>query len=232
MERNQSATHDADKHAAWTPESFDERLCEYIHEVYPNKIHTGICDTSFNRFEQSLAESGQRDFRFIPYDQNFIMSTFLPAPGRAGKRKLSKSGRVKLKHFEYLPVTYIPEMPFGKDVDVKFDPYDVEHIYAYIHSEWHEFKCTNPLVHEYVELGIPVLHEEVLTRVKNAQKEYRNPSQRVLEFGLQVEEQEKVLLDQRYKKLLDEQIEEQPEVQKITRTIPEIRLTYLMEEHT
>jgi putative transposase len=193
MGRSMSSSHDPAKHAVWTPDAFEKVLAEFLYEIQPQTIHLGILEKPAERLARSLRESGNRIHTHIPYDRVFYVGTLLtPDTPTRSVRNCS----VKVNHIYYTS----PELARVRNktkVSVKFDPYDIAHIYAYIEHEWVRLTTTHHLVREFTERQIRLAHMEIMALAVNAQHEYLNVSELILKFLADVSARERMLMAQR-----------------------------------
>lgn len=193
MGRAMSASHEPSKHAVWTPDAFEEVLAEFLYEIQPNCIHLGILEKPADRLARSLTESGTRNHIHIPYDKVFYIATLL-SPDRP--TRTVKGGTVTFNHIPYTS----PEMTrveAGKNLRIKYDPYDVAHIYAFIENEWIRLTTTHHLIREFTERQIRLAHLEVMTLALKAGRDYSKTSELMLKFLGDVRARERSLLAER-----------------------------------
>ena len=86
----------------WTLGALEERLSEYIFEIYDTVVHPALSLSPRDAFTAGLESSGLRLQRMIGYDEDFLMAT-LPTtakgvakvfPGRGVKVNRSTIGRI------------------------------------------------------------------------------------------------------------------------------------------
>jgi putative transposase len=193
MGRSRSATHDPSVHAVWTPDAFEEVLAEFLHEIQPNTVHLGILERPADRLARSLTESGNRNHTHIPYDRVFYVGTLL-TPDR--QTRTVKGGTVRFNHVDYTA----PEMARVKSktkLRIKYDPYDIAHIYAFIENEWIRLTSTHHLIREFTERQIRLAHLEVMALALHAGRDYSKVSELMLKFLADIRARERSLLAQR-----------------------------------
>lgn len=191
--RAKSATHDPAVHAAWTPDEFEAVLAEFFYEIQPQTIHRGILEKPADRLARSLAESGSRSHVHIPYDRVFYVGTLL-IPDRP--TRTVRSGSVHFNHIDYTA----PEMArvkSGTKLQIKYDPYDIAHIYAFVGKEWIRLTTTHHLIREFTERQIRLAHMEVMALALQAGRDYSKVSELMLKFLSDVRARERTLLVQR-----------------------------------
>ena len=193
MGRSKSATHESSLHAVWTPDAFEEVLAEFLYEIQPNTIHLGILEKPADRLARSLKESGRRNHTHIPYDKVFYVGTLL-TPDRP--TRTVKGGTVRFNHVDYKA----PELARVKSktkLRIKYDPYDIAHIYAFIDKEWVRLTTDHHLVREFTERRIRLAHLEVMALALHAGRDYSKVSELMLKFLADVRARERGLLVER-----------------------------------
>lgn len=188
-----STTHDPALHAVWTPDAFEEVLAEFLYDVQPQTVHLGIKEKPADRLCRSLAESGSRSHTYIPYDKVFYIGTLLTPdrPARAVRR-----GKVTFNHVDYT-APEIVRVKHGAPLQIKYDPYDIAHIYAFIENAWVRLTTSHHFIREFTERQIHLAHLEVMALALNAGRDYSKASELMLRFLSDVRAKEKGLLAQR-----------------------------------
>ncbi|MBW4677809.1 MAG: DDE-type integrase/transposase/recombinase [Desmonostoc geniculatum HA4340-LM1] len=120
--------------AIWTFGRFDERLKEFAYEVYETIEHPALGRSPRNEFLTGIANSGERKSSYVAYDETFTMLT-LPTT-KKGTAKLDPSYGIKINHIYYWSESlHDPEFA-GKQVPVRYDPFNIGAAYAYIRNTW------------------------------------------------------------------------------------------------
>jgi len=106
--------------------------------VYDRAEHVGILQSPADAFAESMRVGGVREHQAIPYDDDFIFSTFPSTP--KGTARVQDQDGIKVNSIYYWTKddafrTFKAE---GTDVKVVFDPLDVSHVFAYVAGEWRE----------------------------------------------------------------------------------------------
>lgn len=121
-------------HAVWTLPLLSEYLCEFVYEIYDTIEHSTLNESPRKEFLQGIASSGERKFTFISYDDTFKILTF-PSTNK-GTAKVQSGKGIKINRFYYWSnALYNPEIE-GKQVEVRYDPYNMSIAYAYIKNRW------------------------------------------------------------------------------------------------
>lgn len=189
--RGLSKSHDPSGHACWPPDKFNDRLEEYIFDVYPRLNHSGIAETPLSRFERSQVHDGDRAFTRIPYDDVFYILTL---PEVSGRTRRVRKGTITVFGLEYSGYSR-PLGPFnGQSIPVKYDPYNPLYTWGYIDGKWERLICTHDILREYSERQLRMAYMEVTARLRKTSKAYREVPFLLIDFLSDVKAQEKLLL--------------------------------------
>jgi len=204
--RSLSRSHRPEPQAVWTAEAFDELLTDWLYTVYPNVVSTGISEKPAVRFKRSLAESGMREHKLIPYDQAFILLT-MPNPDR--KPKANPQHGLRVNYMDY----WAPELGHpdnkGKPIDVRYEPFDPSYIYAFLNKRW--IRCTSryQLLKDFTERDIQKAADEIRQLRKLSKQSYRVTPHEIRDFLLRVRTKEADLIES--KKALHQRFKHTPE---------------------
>jgi putative transposase len=122
--------------AVWTLERFASRLCEYVHEVYDQMDHPALGQSPREAFEQGMTLSGSRSHCLIPYSEDFLMLT---RPSTAtGTVKIHPSRGITVNGLHYWHESMRSTDQSGRTVPVRYEPFDMGFVYAYIGGQWLE----------------------------------------------------------------------------------------------
>ncbi len=108
----------------------------YFYEIHANTEHRSLLMTPIQKRAQSIELHGERLHMLCDYDR--IMGIlFCPSVGK-GTSYVTPKG-VTVHYFRY----DAPEFAKcrKKDVPVRYDPFDISHVYAYVGGQWIECKC-------------------------------------------------------------------------------------------
>jgi hypothetical protein len=122
------------QHARWTLERLHERLCEWAYEVYDTRTHQTLGMTPRESYAAGVTAMGERAHRRIPYDDDFLMFS-LPTT-RKGTAKVHLQHGVKINYLYYWSDTFRDAGLDGRQVPVRYDPFNVAHAYAFVHRQW------------------------------------------------------------------------------------------------
>jgi putative transposase len=127
---------DPKKLAVWTLSRFTSRLSEYVHEVYDQMDHPALGQSPREAFEQGMLLAGTRSHRFISYSEDFLMLT-RPAT-RVGTVKIHRARGITVNGLQYWHESMRSTQIAGQTVAVRYEPYDMGVVYAYIGGQWLE----------------------------------------------------------------------------------------------
>jgi putative transposase len=122
--------------AVWTLERFASRLCEYVHEVYDQMDHAALGQSPREAFEQGMLLAGSRSHRAIAYSEDFLMQT--RPTTRVGTVKIHPARGIRVNGLHYWHDSMRSALVSGQTVPVRYEPYDMGVVYAYINGQWLE----------------------------------------------------------------------------------------------
>jgi putative transposase len=120
--------------AVWTLERFAPRLSEYVHEVYDQMDHPALGQSPREAFEQGMTLAGSRSHRLIPYSEDFLMLTRPSTGTETVKIHPSRGITVNSLHYWHDSM----RSASGQTVSVRYEPFDMGFVYAYIGGQWIE----------------------------------------------------------------------------------------------
>ena len=85
--------------AVWSLAELHDRLCEYPYEIYDSVDHPVLGQSPREAFLTRLADTGERQHRMIPYDDEFLIFT-MPTTIK-GTAKVMRGNGVKIHHVYY-----------------------------------------------------------------------------------------------------------------------------------
>ncbi|MGC2236558.1 MAG: transposase family protein [Pyrinomonadaceae bacterium] len=187
----------------WNLESLDSRLSEYCYEVYDTSYHSTLGQSPREAFELGMELYGRREFRFISYDETFLMLTL---PTTQKEYATIRNDGIKINNIWYWSESFRNQLFEGKKVKVRFDPWNVGVAYVYLNQNWLE------LYSEYfIELRNRSLKEielackEIRARLSLKGKNYQISARKLVEFLRSVENEE-MFLTQRLRDLAQRNI--------------------------
>jgi transposase InsO family protein len=126
-------------HAVWTLPELYKLHSEYFYDFYDYQEHSSLGESPREAFERGMIMSGTRNFRFIPFDENFYILTLPAAKKNNGTAIVDPQRGVKNNYFYY----YCPEFQkpnvAGSRVQVRYDPWDISVLYCFVQGQW--VKC-------------------------------------------------------------------------------------------
>jgi hypothetical protein len=183
------------EHAVWTLAGLYQHLTAFLYEIYDSMPHVALGQSPREAFESGLARTGQRAHRLVAYNSEFLMAT-LPTTPR-GTAKVVPNRGVKINHIFYWCEGFRHPDCYGRQVAVRFDPFDIGTAFAFLHKEWQTCHSEHYLTlrgHSERELGLAT---EELKRVhQDHSREYAISGRRLADFLTSVEAEE-VLMKQR-----------------------------------
>jgi putative transposase len=120
--------------AIWTLETLYEELGKFLYEVYDQKPHTSLDQSPREAYQQNIRLTGERTQTYIKFDDNFEMLT-LPST-KKGNAKVQPLVGIKINNIYYNSFELIDPAVEGKQVPVRFDPFDYSKAYAYVNNRW------------------------------------------------------------------------------------------------
>lgn len=134
--REVSKSVNPEKHAVWTLPALYELLKEYFYEFYDTSEHSALGESPREAFERSVATSGRRPFRFIPYNKDFMIMTLPAVKKNNGTAKVDPQRGVKVNYlYYYCDEFYKPDVA-GTRVPVRYDPMDIGVVYCFVRARW------------------------------------------------------------------------------------------------
>jgi putative transposase len=194
--------------ATWSLAELHARLCEYLYEVYDTVGHPALGQTPRAAFLTRLAETGERQQRMIPYDEDFLIFT-MPTTAK-GTARVAMGKGVKIHHVYYWCEAFRDPEVQGQQVPVRFDPFDAGIGYAFVHKQW--VQCHSEyyaVLKGRSEREVMLATEELRQRYKNNSATFDVTARRLAEF-LQSVEAEETLLTQRLSDLESSEIRRIP----------------------
>jgi putative transposase len=120
--------------AVWSLAELHERLCEYLYEIYDSADHPSLGQSPREAFLARLADTGERQHRMIPYDDEFLIFT-MPTTIK-GTAKVMRGNGVKIHHVYYWSEVFRDPEVQGQQIAVRFDPFDAGIAYAFVRRQW------------------------------------------------------------------------------------------------
>jgi putative transposase len=115
---------------------FATQLTEYIYEVYDLMEHPALFQSPREAYAQGMQLAGLRTHRIIPYTDAFLMQK--RPTTRTGVAKIHRGRGITVKGLQYWNERMQAIDIAGQSVPVRFEPYDMGVVYAYIDGQWLE----------------------------------------------------------------------------------------------
>lgn len=189
-------THEVDpkRLAVWTLEKLTMHLREYVHEYYDQMEHAALFMSPREAYAQGMQLAGARSHRLIAYSEAFLMQT--RPTTRTGVAKISASRGITVNGLQYWNERMHAKDIAGHAVPVRFEPYDMGMIYAFIDGQWLECIADNyAQVHGRSEKEWSLIVEEWREHQRqHSQKRQTLNGPLLAQFLQQVEQEEKIAL--------------------------------------
>lgn len=184
-------------HAVWTFSAFQEKLKEWAYNIYDTIEHPALGRTPREEFLAGIAASGKRVSTHVTYNETFIMMT-LPTT-KKGTAKLDPSNGVKINHIYYWSESLLDPEYAGRQVPVRYDPFNMGVAYAYIRNTWVYLNSEHfAIFADRTEKEVQQALEELKRRMRLRGEEVIVSAVKLAKF-LKSAEAEEVLLLQRLK---------------------------------
>lgn len=180
--------------AVWQLPDLYDFLCEWAYEVYDQEKHPVLGQAPYEAWERGLDLGGPREHRHIRYDELFRILT-LPGSPRETALVYRNHG-IQFHYLLYWNDVFANPGVVGTKIPLRFDPFDIGHIFAYVHNHWVE--CVTSAyygqLHGHSEREIMLASAEL--REQNRQSHIRTPidAKRLADFLAKIEAHETVLL--------------------------------------
>ncbi|MEH2207243.1 MAG: DDE-type integrase/transposase/recombinase [Nostoc sp.] len=124
--------------AVWTLDEFYEYFANgYCYSVYEQKKHPALEGFSpFEAFAAGLAHSGSRPHQKIIYDEQFRILTLPSVPKGTAKVQPATGVRINYQDYWSIDDSFLRPDIEGKQVPVRYDPFDYATAYAYVQGHW------------------------------------------------------------------------------------------------
>lgn len=180
--------------AIWQLPDLYDFLCEWAYEVYDQEKHPALGQSPREAWESGLDLGGLREHRRIRYDDVFRVLT-LPGSPRETALVYHNHG-IQFHYLLYWNDVFASPGVIGTKVKLRFDPFDISHVYAYVHNHWIECVTQSYYgqLHGHSEREIILASAEL--REQNRDSHVRTPidAKRLADFLAKIEAYEAVLL--------------------------------------
>ncbi len=180
--------------AVWQLPDLYDFLCEWAYEVYDQQTHPALGQSPREAWESGLDLGGQREHRRIRYDDVFRVLT-LPGSPRETALVYRNHG-IQFHYLLYWNDVLASPGVVGTKVKLRFDPFDISHVYAFVHNHWIE--CITPSyygqLHGHSEREITLASAELREQNRNSHVRTAIDAKRLADFLAKIEAYEAVLL--------------------------------------
>lgn len=188
--REMTQSVDPRRKATWTLSAFYRRLCQWCYDVYDNKYHSTLERTPHEEYDAGITLSGVRPYRKVDYDLKFLMQT-LPTPERGEKVRVTYRKGVQVHYEFYWSKKFDDGKVVGTEVEVRYDPFDISRVFAFVKGEWTQCDAAHFLVlrnHSARELQL--ISDELRKRRSASAQQYPITIKHIAEFLASVEAEE------------------------------------------
>src|SRR5690606_22540391 len=159
--------------AIWNLEILYEFLAKWLYEVYDQEEHTTLNQSPRDAYQQNIRKTGERKQTYIRYDTNFEMMT-LPTTQK-GTAKVQPGKGIKINNCYYNSYELSNPVVEGKQIPVRYDPFDYSKAYAYVGNYWVPLHSQYELEFEgKSEKEIKLITAEIRKRKRETQKQKIN----------------------------------------------------------
>jgi putative transposase len=181
------------KHAVWTFASFNEILMQWAYEIYDTIEHPALGQSPRDEFLTGIANAGSRPSTFVANDETFHMLT-LPST-KKGTAKVVPGIGVKINHIYYWSESLLDPEIEGKQVPVRYDPFNFGIAYAYVNNVWVYLNSEHFSVFaDRTEREVQQALEELKRRMRLRGEEIMISAAKIANFLKSVESEEILLL--------------------------------------
>lgn len=181
--------------AVWTLGALDERLSEYIFDIYDTVAHPALGQSPRAAFTAGLESGGLRPHRSIAYDEEFLITTLPTTP--KGVAKICAGRGVKVNQIYYWSDHFRNPAVEGTLVPVRYDPFDAGAASAFVERHWVRcYSQYHTIFQGRSEKEILLATHELRGR-RQAGRDGKFTTAKTLADFLQSVESEEVLLEQR-----------------------------------
>jgi putative transposase len=159
----------------WTLPELNERLSEYLFNIYDQMEHPALGQSPREAFAKGFEASGWRLQKLVPYDQNFILCT-MPSTAK-GTATVCPGRGLKVNHVYYWSDVFRDPECEGQHLQVRYDPFDAGTAYAFCRNQWVE--CHS----EYYMVLHGRSEREMMLATEEIRKQHRMHSARRLNFN-------------------------------------------------
>lgn len=181
------------EHAVWTLGELYAFLCTWAYEVYDQHEHITLGMSPRGAWALGLTLSGERAHLTTLYGQDF---RFLSLPTtRKGTAKVEPGRGVKINYLYYYSQAFSSSVVGGKQVPVRYDPFNIGLAYAYVQGRWVQCICEYYLrLRGHTEREVQLASAELRKRYQNHRGEAAITARRLADLLAEVGTHEALLL--------------------------------------
>ncbi|MEH6937807.1 Mu transposase C-terminal domain-containing protein [Bacillus sp. JJ664] len=192
--------------AIWSLEDLNEAFYQWLDNVYEQSTHLTLGVSPCKQFEIGMAIGGKREFKYIPYNEEFKIATLPDTPYVEHKVQPGR-GIVFLNVWYWHSDFKSPKVENTK-VPVRYDPFNIGIVYTFVKGRW--VQCISEyhsLLKGKSEKELKIITAEIRKRNKSANKSKNVNASQIAAFINLLEENEK-LMDQKLKDSQSEEVRE------------------------
>lgn len=136
MKKVRQVTKEVDpfKRALWNLPMLDEAMERYFYEEYPNYVHAKLGQKPRDAFNEGIVRFPPPERQQVNYDDNLIINT-MPSTKKGTARLLRSRGLLVFGEYYRSKKLRRSEL-YGKQLEVRYDPWNRAHVYAWDGKEW------------------------------------------------------------------------------------------------
>ena len=180
--------------AVWQLPDLYDFLSEWAYDIYDQQQHPSLGQSPREAWEQGLDLGGPREHRRIRYDDVFRVLTLPGSPRETAL--VSRNHGIQFHYLLYWNDVFASPGVAGTKVQVRFDPFDISHLYAFVHNHWVE--CITSAhygqLHGHSEREIALASAELREQARRSHVRTPIDAKRLADFLARIEAHEAVLL--------------------------------------
>jgi putative transposase len=154
--RQLSKSHNPKDLAIWEAREFYKVLLDFINEWNTRSVKSADLSPHLLK-EQSIERFGLAEQRKIKYNEHFLRDV-LPSPKRP-MAVLKRNKKIQVNRVNYWHQCLRTVPTTGVTADIRYDPFDLNHIYVYYKHNWLKFRSTKPQHRQFDELEVALIAE-------------------------------------------------------------------------
>jgi hypothetical protein len=147
----------------------------WAYDVYEMRKHSTLGMSPREAYQRGIAALGERQFMHIPYDDSFIRATLPGIKNKDGKAKVHAQRGIQYHYVRYWCPAFRQRNIEGSLVSVKYDPFDIGHIFAFVNGRWEEARSEY-----YMELHGHSERESYIATAELRERKRRNNRERAI----------------------------------------------------